>query len=93
MKYGALSVPTGSVHVVWQKDKSTGRLLFDWKELGGPPAAEPQRAGFGSVILKTIVPTVFGGVAELRYSALGLRWRLEAPLKNIIAGATRPRAA
>jgi PAS domain S-box-containing protein len=83
MKHGALSVPGGKVHVVWQTDETKQRFLFDWRELGGPPVAEPRRKGFGIVILKTVVPAVFGGTAELR------SWHLEAPLNNVLARGTK----
>ena len=66
MKHGALSVPGGKVHVVWKTDKAKQRFLLDWQERDGPPVAEPHRKGFGLVILKTVVPAVFGGTAELR---------------------------
>ncbi|MGZ8921710.1 MAG: PAS domain S-box protein [Limisphaerales bacterium] len=84
MKHGALSVTSGKVHVAWTLDKPTERLLFEWREREGPPVAEPQRKGFGLVILKTIVPTVFQGTAELRYRADGFRWNLSAPYNQII---------
>ena len=85
MKHGALSVPGGKVHVVWKTDKAKRRFLFDWRELDGPPVAEPLRKGFGLVILKTVVPAVFGGTAELRTRPSGACWHLEAPLDNVLA--------
>ena len=48
MKHGALSVPGGKIHVVWKTDKAKQRFLFDWRELDGPPVAEPLRKGFGT---------------------------------------------
>jgi PAS domain S-box-containing protein len=85
MKYGALSVPSGKVFAVWKIDKAKGRLLFDWQELNRPPVAEPHRKGFGLVILKTVVPAVFGGTAELRYRPHGMSWHLDAPLNQLLA--------
>ncbi len=85
LKYGALSVPYGKIQVVWKIDKAKGRWLFDWQELDGPPVAEPLRKGFGSVILQTLVPTVFGGAAELRYRPNGTSWHVEAPLNHMLA--------
>ena len=87
MKHGALSAPGGKVHVTWKADKATQRFLFDWRELDGPPVGEPQRKGFGLVILKTVVPAVFGGTAELGTRADGASWHLEAPLNNVVAAA------
>ena len=86
MKHGALSVPGGKVQVVWNTDKTKRRFLFDWRELDGPPVvAEPLRKGFGLVILKTVVPAVFGGTAALRTHPSGACWHLEAPLSNVLA--------
>src|SRR5665647_881371 len=90
LKYGALSVPGGKIHVVWNTDKAKRRFLFDWRELDGPPVAEPLRKGFGTVILKTVVPAVFGGTAELRTLPNGACWNLEAPLNNVLGGTTPP---
>jgi PAS domain S-box-containing protein len=84
MKHGALSIPSGKVSALWKTNKVMGRLLFDWQELGGPPVAEPQRKGFGSVILKTIVPTVFRGTAQSYYRPQGISWQLDAPLNYMI---------
>jgi two-component sensor histidine kinase len=85
VKHGALSVLGGKVRVVWKMDKAKRRLLFDWREFDGPPVAEPLRKGFGLVILKTVVPAVFGGTAELRTPPSGACWHLEAPLNNVLA--------
>ena len=85
MKHGALSVPGGKIHVAWKTDKAKRRFLFDWRERDGPPVAEPLRKGFGLVILKTVVPAVFGGTAEWRTLPSGACWNLEAPLRNVLA--------
>jgi two-component sensor histidine kinase len=88
MKHGALSVPGGKVHAVWRTDETKRLFLFDWRELDGPPVAKPLRKGFGLVILKTVVPAVFGGTAELRMQPNGVCWHLEAPLNDMLAGET-----
>ena len=83
LKHGALSVPSGKIHVVWKTDKAQRRFMFDWRELDGPTVAEPVRKGFGLVILKTVVPAVFGGTAELRTLPNGACWHLEAPHSTV----------
>ena len=85
MKHGALSAPGGRIQVAWIADRAKQQFLFDWRELDGPPVAEPLRKGFGLVILKTVVPAVFGGTAELRSHSSGASWHLEAPLNNVLA--------
>jgi two-component sensor histidine kinase len=52
--HGALSVGTGWVEVSWDVRQAEGvrELHFSWIEHDGPPVTEPQRAGFGSSLLK-----------------------------------------
>ena len=53
-KYGALSVPTGSVSLVWRVG-GTGNppsLHITWRETGGPPVKPPTRRGFGSQLIE-----------------------------------------
>lgn len=49
LKYGALSVETGSVQIDWTR--SEGELHLTWREIGGPPVASPSRKGFGTRLL------------------------------------------
>ncbi len=50
-KYGALSDARGRVEINTNVDRA-GRLVVDWKELGGPPVKAPTRRGFGSTIIE-----------------------------------------
>ncbi|MFD0849684.1 sensor histidine kinase [Sphingosinicella xenopeptidilytica] len=49
VKYGALSSPTGRIHLSWVIEDD--HLSLHWRETGGPPAAEPQRKGFGTRLI------------------------------------------
>lgn len=69
-KYGALSVPNGTVAINWKTEKN--RVLLDWRELGGPPVVMPARAGFGSRLLKTAFPAEFG-TATIVFDPDGVR--------------------
>src|SRR5204862_4661633 len=52
-KYGALSVPGGSVALLWTVGEGEGRLLrMVWRERGGPPVTAPTRAGMGTQLLR-----------------------------------------
>ena len=84
LKYGALSVPGGSVRICWAVDAASQRFQFEWREIDGPAVARPQRKGFGLVILNTVVPAAFGGTAALRTSTEGVSWHLDAPLTAVI---------
>ena len=85
LKHGALSVPGGKVRVHWVADEAAQRFKFEWEERDGPTVARPQREGFGQVILKTVVPAVFGGTATLHTPADGVSWHLQAPLSKVIS--------
>lgn len=84
LKYGALSVPGGSVRIRWAMDEALQRFQFEWWEIDGPAVARPQRKGFGLMLLNTVVPAAFCGTAALRTSTKGVSWHLDAPLTAVI---------
>jgi PAS domain S-box-containing protein len=88
-KYGALSSPRGRLEVSWtiEPDEDGARLAFDWRERGGPPCAEPQRKGFGAMILSRIAGAEFDCRPELIYAPEGFRYRFVAPCARIGAEA------
>jgi two-component sensor histidine kinase len=61
-KYGALSLPGGSVRLTWSQSPD-GQLAIWWTELGGPPVAPPKRQGFGSRVMKTLIQQTGGTIA------------------------------
>lgn len=82
LKYGALSVPNGRIEIGWSESSSeTGEtmLVFNWSEHGGPPAIEPARKGFGSVVIDRHATAAFRGVVSIGYTAEGFRWTMTAP--------------
>jgi len=87
LKHGALSVPSGKLRIHWAVDKTTKRFQFDWQELGGPLVAPPERKGFGRIILESVVPATFVGMAEFRTPPGGITWHLDAPMTAIMAEA------
>ena len=59
-KHGALSSPTGRVHLSCSVEKD--ELLLTWKEHGGPPLdGPPASEGFGSLLVRRTVTGHFGG--------------------------------
>ena len=88
VKHGALSVPTGVVTIRW--DLETGEahnpvLRFTWEEVGGPRVEQPQRQGFGDVVLTEIVPLSLRGDASLAFEPEGVKWVLLASSSSILA--------
>ncbi|WP_072856998.1 sensor histidine kinase [Loktanella atrilutea] len=55
VKYGALNSPTGRLDVVWTAD-TAGGYAFEWREHGIRIERQPDRKGFGSFILDSVVP-------------------------------------
>lgn len=81
-KYGSLSVKAGHVEVVWRLDQaeSGSEVVIDWREVGGPPAREPTRKGFGSRLLRMgLIGT--GGVT-LAYLETGFTAEMRASLAH-----------
>jgi two-component sensor histidine kinase len=73
VKYGALSVPEGSVTVVWHVDPGAlHRLTLHWEERGGPTVAPPARKGFGSRLIAASLKSDLAGEARVDYRPSGL---------------------
>ncbi len=73
VKYGALSVPEGSVTVVWHVDPGAlHRLTLHWEERGGPRVSPPARQGFGSRLIAASLKSDLAGEARLDYRPSGL---------------------
>jgi len=76
-KFGALSVPTGQVHVSWKVDGD--RLNFKWVETGGPIVTEPTRKSFGTRMITSLGFQLKGKV-DLDYQPSGIVYSLDVPL-------------
>ncbi len=88
LKHGALSRPTGKVTINWEVVSAPEpRLRIIWMEEGGPPAKQPERKGFGSVVLERATPAALNGTGRLEYLPEGLRWELEIPCRHVVHGA------
>jgi PAS domain S-box-containing protein len=80
-KYGALSNQSGRVSVQWRwlQNGSNDRFLLEWQETGGPPVLAPSRSGYGTSIIRELIPFELGGAVELSFAAEGTNCRLEIP--------------
>jgi two-component system CheB/CheR fusion protein len=80
-KYGALSVPGGSLEVTWALEKrSDTQLVVDWKERGGPPVVPSKEHGFGLTLIEREVGQGLGGKARIEFQPEGLQVNLRIPL-------------
>ncbi len=84
VKYGALSVPEGQVHVTITTDgaEPEPRLALVWRESGGPPVKPPTRKGFGSLLLNRLLASQLGGEVAIDYRPEGVVARLDIVLRK-----------
>ena len=78
LKYGALSVPDGSVGLSWATDES-GRFALRWRESGGPRVAAPASEGTGLQLMRGLIEYELGGTLELHFERDGFSCGIEFP--------------
>jgi two-component sensor histidine kinase len=82
-KYGALSVPSGRVSIAWRvsRNASTGnRLIFTWRETGGPMVTPPRNSSYGMQVIRELVPYELCGTIDHVFAREGVRCHVEVPL-------------
>jgi PAS domain S-box-containing protein len=88
-KYGALSNAVGNVVVLWDfVGDQRNRLSLRWQETDGPAVMQPQRRGFGTVVLERMALQIPDASASLKFLTTGVVWYLEAPLESFVSSAT-----
>jgi PAS domain S-box-containing protein len=82
MKYGALSVPGGTVRIACRRDPKA--FTIAWAEHGGPVIERPpEREGFGTLLAHRSVKHDLGGTIGADWARDGLRIRLSLPLERL----------
>ncbi|MDN2564632.1 PAS domain-containing protein [Aquibium sp. A9E412] len=81
VKYGALA-HGGDLDVSWKRSADADRLVFGWRERGVPGGTKELEGGFGSKLIREIVPYLLGGKAELEATEDGLRCDIDVPLER-----------
>ncbi|HEU5275422.1 MAG TPA: MASE1 domain-containing protein [Xanthobacteraceae bacterium] len=82
-KYGALSCPGGHVLVTWRCETladDSARLQIEWRETGGPLIQGPVRPGYGTSLIRELIPHELGGKVDLELASVGASCRIEIPL-------------
>ncbi|KDA03684.1 sensor histidine kinase [Hyphomonas oceanitis] len=74
-KYGALSVAEGKVRISWQCVREDGHDFVDirWEEMGGPAVSAPERTGFGSKLIMSLLGKGDGSFAKTDYLPGGVQ--------------------
>jgi PAS domain S-box-containing protein len=79
VKYGALSVTTGQVSIVWslsEADGSDSRFHIRWQESGGPAVEPPRSKGFGTRVIVDAPRHSLSADVEVGYPPEGFVWTL-----------------
>jgi two-component sensor histidine kinase len=83
-KHGALSTPSGRVSVRWyRKLNGSAQLILVWQETGGPRVETPKKTGYGTGVIRDLVPYEFGGTVDFSFAPEGVRCRLEIPCDRV----------
>ena len=83
-KYGALSNGHGLVSVRWRRQSNGGagrKLVLEWQETGGPPVGANNASGYGTSVIRDLIPFELGGAVDYELAREGARCRLEIPAK------------
>jgi two-component sensor histidine kinase/CheY-like chemotaxis protein len=85
-KFGALSVPAGSIDIAWKIDEGTQRLQLNWSEKNGPSVRAPSRQSFGTRLIGSLGQQLKGKV-QLAYESTGFVYTLDVPMTSLVAPA------
>jgi two-component sensor histidine kinase len=83
-KFGALSVPAGSIDITWKIDEGMQRLQLTWSEKGGPSVRAPSRQSFGTRLIGSLGQQLKGQV-QLAYEPNGFVYTLCVPMTSLVA--------
>ena len=78
VKTGAVGQPNGRLQVTWDR-LDDGSYLFDWVESGMQDLTAPQKTGFGTLMLLTLLPNQLGGTATQDFNPQGMHYSLTIP--------------
>jgi len=84
-KHGALSNPSGHVTVNWERrpnGHATEDLVLEWREVGNPPASAKGASGYGTTLIRNLVPHELGGKVDLVLKSDGVSCKIEFPLSG-----------
>ena len=86
-KYGAYSVPAGTVRISWDigGTGADAEFVLRWTESGGPPVPQNGEPGFGSRIIRDVPKGRLRGEVETEYAPQGFRFTLRCPADNVLA--------
>jgi two-component sensor histidine kinase len=83
-KYGALSVSDGRVCIRWDRVNldAGAKLLLEWRELGGPAVPAEPPSGYGTNLIRHLIPHELRGAVNLVFAPSGVSCKIEIPLEQ-----------
>lgn len=82
-KYGALSVPGGTVTVTTAIERAAGQVRICWEERGGPAPQVTGDEGFGSRLVRLAVQGQLRGSLDRHFLETGVMVEVQAPLDAV----------
>ncbi len=86
-KFGALSVPGGTITLSWAvvgDGDDARRMQLHWKEQSGPPVVLPTHKGFGRMVMDRIAGQALGGHSKAVFAPDGVYWELDVPASSVV---------
>ncbi|MEC9373305.1 MAG: HWE histidine kinase domain-containing protein [Planctomycetota bacterium] len=82
VKYGALSLESGSVDLSWRIEQAEGEpvLHLVWQESDGPEVHASRSRGFGTAFIEEAIAHQLQGEASLQFNPEGVRCEMRVPL-------------
>lgn len=75
-KYGAYSTESGRVEVTAERDGKEFAWV-EWREIGGPPVAPPDREGFGTFLVQKLLAQELKAKIRVSYDETGVKCLIE----------------
>jgi PAS domain S-box-containing protein len=85
VKYGSLSSPQGKISITWDHhvgEDRPARVIISWRCSDGPPVTPPTRFGYGTNLIRNLIPHELGGKVDLVFASDGVHCNIEIPLKD-----------
>ncbi|HWE20585.1 MAG TPA: PAS domain S-box protein [Hyphomicrobiaceae bacterium] len=86
-KYGALATEDGRVSVRWSRALTRNpdaRVCIAWRETDGPTVRSPERSGYGTEVIRDLIPYELGGAVDLAFAPGGVRCDIEIPVAQLL---------
>jgi PAS domain S-box-containing protein len=86
-KFGALSVPSGSVSITWdQRETPKGPVVeLNWREQQGPKVKARRKKGFGSMVIEHNLSRALDAEVNLAFEPDGLHCNVIIPPSQILS--------